>query len=77
MRGHAPVVDVLVRELAPDASVPVAALWRAYRDWCDQHDQPPICKQAQWLTRTLAQRDGIEAVRHHGGRVFYGIGLKE
>jgi phage/plasmid-associated DNA primase len=73
-----PLADFLDEEcvLHPRALVETGALWRAYLQWCDQDARSPGVRTKRWLTRSLAQRDGIELIRRHDGRYLIGLGLR-
>jgi len=65
--------------LHPGYWVESGTLWQAYLDWCKHEERVPAFKMTCYFTRSLVQRDGIEAGRDASGRkrVIKGLGLME
>lgn len=64
--------------LGAGLQVEVSELWRAYMDFCELNRIKPAYRSSSWLSRNLAQRDGIETRRsgRERTRVLVGITLK-
>ena len=62
--------------LLPSAQVETGVLWRRYLAWCEENERQPAFKQPQGFSRNLGQRDGISAMKRHGGRYLAGVGIK-
>ncbi|MGQ9454710.1 MAG: phage/plasmid primase, P4 family [Armatimonadota bacterium] len=65
--------------LGAGLEVEVSELWRAYMDFCEINRIKPAYKNSSWLSRNLAQRDGIETRRSgkKGARTLVGITLAD
>ena len=64
--------------LDPMAEAEVTELWARYLAWCESIGIKPAYRDVRWFSRSLVQRDGIDASRGTGGtRLLTGIALRK
>ncbi len=63
----------------PGAAVESGVLWKTYVGWCRFLNREPAFRLTHHFTRSIVQRDGVEAGRNFAGtkRILKGIGLVE